>query len=35
MLDPATNTCFRVRPAKVIGLDTADFTGSPTRWTPG
>ena len=35
MLDPAMNTCFRVRPAKVIGLDTADFTGSPTRWTPG
>jgi PPOX class probable F420-dependent enzyme len=32
-LDPASNTCFRVRPVKVIGLDTADFTGSPTRWT--
>ena len=31
-LDPASNTCFRVRPLKVIGLDTADFTGSPTRW---
>jgi PPOX class probable F420-dependent enzyme len=35
MLDPAANTCFRVRPTKVIGLDTADFTGSPTRWTLG
>ncbi|HWF81524.1 MAG TPA: pyridoxamine 5'-phosphate oxidase family protein [Streptosporangiaceae bacterium] len=34
MLDPAMNTCFKVRPIKVIGLDTADFTGSPTRWTP-
>lgn len=34
MLDPALNTCFKVRPAKVIGLDSADFTGSPTRWTP-
>jgi PPOX class probable F420-dependent enzyme len=32
-LDPASNTCFRVHPRKVIGLDTADFTGSPTRWT--
>jgi PPOX class probable F420-dependent enzyme len=33
MLDPAMNTCFRLRPTKAIGLDTADFTGSPTRWT--
>jgi PPOX class probable F420-dependent enzyme len=33
MLDPAGNTCFKVRPEKVFGLDTADFTGSPTRWT--
>jgi PPOX class probable F420-dependent enzyme len=32
MLDPAMNTCFMVRPVKVFGLDTADFTGSPTRW---
>ncbi len=31
-LDPAVNTCFKVRPVKVIGLDTEDFTGSPTRW---
>src|ERR1700684_3832036 len=29
---PAVNTCFRVCPVKVIGLDTEDFTGSPTRW---
>jgi PPOX class probable F420-dependent enzyme len=34
MLDPALNTCFKVVPTKVIGLDSADFTGSPTRWTP-
>ena len=33
MLDPAENTCFKVRPVTVFGLDTADFTGSPTRWT--
>jgi nitroimidazol reductase NimA-like FMN-containing flavoprotein (pyridoxamine 5'-phosphate oxidase superfamily) len=33
-LDPAVNTCFRVRPVRVFGLDTEDFTGSPTRWTP-
>jgi nitroimidazol reductase NimA-like FMN-containing flavoprotein (pyridoxamine 5'-phosphate oxidase superfamily) len=26
------NVCFRVRPLRVIGLDSADFTGSPTRW---
>jgi hypothetical protein len=35
MLDPAMNTCFKVRPTKLIGLDAADFTGSPTRWTLG
>lgn len=34
MLDPAANTCCKLRPVKVIGLDTADFTGSPTRWPP-
>jgi len=34
MLDPADNTCFLVRPTWVFGLDTDDFTGSPTRWTP-
>ncbi len=26
------NVCFRVQPLRVIGLDSADFTGSPTRW---
>jgi PPOX class probable F420-dependent enzyme len=31
-LDPAHNSCFRVRPARAFGLDTADFSGSPTRW---
>jgi len=35
MLDTARNTCFRVRPIRVFGLDVADFTGSPTRWTAG
>ena len=35
MLDPRDNTCFRVRPRWVFALDAADFTGSPTRWTPG
>ena len=33
MLDPASNTCFRVRPSWVFGLQASDFTGSPTRWT--
>jgi PPOX class probable F420-dependent enzyme len=27
------NACFRVLPRRVIALDDADFTGSPTRWT--
>lgn len=31
-LDTATVTAFRLRPATVIALDEADFTGSPTRW---
>jgi len=26
------NACFRVAPRRVIGLDEADFPGSPTRW---
>jgi len=33
MLDPIHNTCFKVRPTWVFGLDAEDFTGSPTRWT--
>lgn len=32
MLDPAVNSCFRVRPSWVFGLEEGDFTGSPTRW---
>jgi PPOX class probable F420-dependent enzyme len=35
MLDPAANTCFRVRPIWVFALDEADFTGSPTRFRFG
>ena len=35
MLDPSANTCFKLRPAWVFALDAADFTGSPTRYTPG
>ena len=29
----AANATFAVRPLRVFGLDTDDFTGSPTRWT--
>lgn len=32
MLDPALNSCFRVRPLWAFGLQAGDFTGSPTRW---
>lgn len=32
MLDPAENTCWALAPERVFGLDSADFTGSPTRW---
>ena len=32
MLDPAANTCFKVRPVWAFVLDEADFTGSPTRF---
>ena len=31
-LDPAVNSCFRVRPRWVFGLKHGDFVGSPTRW---
>jgi PPOX class probable F420-dependent enzyme len=31
--DPATNACFRLGPRVVFGLASADFTGSPTRWS--
>jgi PPOX class probable F420-dependent enzyme len=33
MLDPALNTCWRVRPVWAFGLAAGDFTGSPTCWT--
>lgn len=29
----AANATFAVEPARAFGLDGADFTGSPTRWT--
>ena len=29
----AANATFAVRPIRVFGLDTADFTATPTRWT--
>ena len=32
MLDPALNSCFRVRPRWAFGIQAGDFTGSPTRW---
>jgi pyridoxine/pyridoxamine 5'-phosphate oxidase len=32
-LDPAVNGSFRLSASWVFGLDEADFTGSPTRWT--
>ena len=31
-LDPARNATIRVRPQRVFGLRSGDFTGSPTRW---
>jgi PPOX class probable F420-dependent enzyme len=31
-LDPAQNATVRVRPRRVFGLRSGDFTGSPTRW---
>ena len=31
-LDPAKNATIRVRPRRVFGLRSSDFTGSPTRW---
>ena len=32
MLDPAVNSCFRVRPRWAFGIEHGDFEGSPTRW---
>jgi hypothetical protein len=34
-LDPSENSCFALTPDRVIGLDSSDFTGSPTRWSFG
>jgi PPOX class probable F420-dependent enzyme len=31
-LDPARNATIRVRPQRVFGLRSGDFTGSPTKW---
>ena len=33
MIDPAHNSCFALTPERVFGLASADFTGSPTRWS--
>jgi hypothetical protein len=35
MVDPAANSCFRVRPLWAFGLESGDFTGSPTKWDFG
>jgi len=32
MVDPASNSVFAVRPDWVFALDSADFTGTPTRF---
>lgn len=32
MVDPAVNATFRMRPQRAFGIDSNDFTGSPTRW---
>ncbi len=32
MVDPASNSVFALRPAWVFALDSADFTGTPTRF---
>ena len=31
-LNPAQNATIQVRPLRVFGLRSGDFTGSPTRW---
>jgi hypothetical protein len=35
MFDPAQNSCFALSPQRVFGLDSSDFTGSPTKWVFG
>jgi hypothetical protein len=32
MVDPASNSVFALRPDWVFALDSADFTGTPTRF---
>ncbi|HLJ08127.1 MAG TPA: pyridoxamine 5'-phosphate oxidase, partial [Acidimicrobiia bacterium] len=33
MFAPEHNCCFALAPKRVFALASADFTGSPTRWT--
>ena len=33
MVDPAANSCFRMKPAWAFGVQAENFTGSPTRWS--
>jgi PPOX class probable F420-dependent enzyme len=33
MVNPAANSVFALRPEWIFALDSADFTGSPTRFT--
>jgi len=33
MFDPAHNSCFALTIERVFALASADFTGSPTRWS--
>ena len=35
MVDPASNSVFRLRPDWVFALNSRDFSGSPTRFTFG
>lgn len=35
MVDPATNSVFALQPEWAFALDSADFTGSPTRYSFG
>lgn len=35
MVDPASNSVFALAPQWAFALDSADFTGSPTRYTFG
>jgi hypothetical protein len=33
MVDPVSNSVFRLKPDWVFALDSSDFTGSPTRFS--